>query len=361
MRARRVHLIEAVDAAGAHARDARARVKALVAAGCETCCAAVEPLRDGALHLPAAAAGDTLQVRADLHGRHLLRRWLCERPADLVLVAAAVAGGGEAGRWLDRVPGVTARWWPTGVDGSGAAPNGAARAASMGSMRRPGALPPLAIEPAVAPPAGIASESGAGLDASVLADARPTRGQLPLWDGDYVLVPAALAGAAGRAVIDAFATICAGHDGLDLVVLADPQPAFERMARARGIGFRVHFAGEAPRDAELAWLSAAAATVIGGDAPLSAGLILRALARGCPVLAAGDAPPAMPLEAWLAARGLAVGPAESALASRLERAVARDPAWRVRARAAVADHDAAAVGGRLATALDAALDGRRAA
>jgi hypothetical protein len=360
--ARRILLIESLEAAGAAARDAQARARALRAAGYDARCAVVEPAAVQALHVTQVPE-DTLAVRASGSGRAALRDWVADSAADAVLVASAVHGGGGVGRWLQAGSGPRAWWWPTGVgaraDEPGAAPADA-RGNSIGSLRRAGPLPVL-------PGAGaaIAGEpwphACAGLEASVLVEAQLSRTRLPLWDGDYLLVPAALAGTAGAAAIEAFAALCEAHDGLDLVVLADPQPAFERLARARGVGFRVHFAGPAPRDAELAWLGGATAALIAGDAPLSGGLVLRALARGCALIAAPGAATAAPLESWLAARGLGIGPARDPLPQRLERARSRDAAWRERARAATARHGLDAAAGRLAMALEAALAGRRAA
>jgi hypothetical protein len=361
--ARRILLIESLEAAGAAARDAHARARALLAAGYEARCAIVEPAGARALHV-APVRKDTLVVQAGARGQAILREWVAGSAADAVLVASAVPGGGGVGCWLARGSEPRAWWWPTGVSARAGDTDAAAADADgdpMGSLRRAGPLPVL---PGAGHAAGAAEpwpHACAGLEASVLVEGRLSRTPLPLWDGDYLLVPAALGGAAGTAAIEAFAALCEAHDGLDLVVLADPQPAFERLARARGIGFRVHFAGPAPRDAELAWLGAATAALIAGDAPLSGGLVLRALARGCALLAAPGAATAAPLESWLAARGLDIGAARDSLTGRLERAFSRDSAWRERARAATERHGIEAAAGRLAFALDAALARRRAA
>ena len=340
MTATRILLIETLDAAGAAAHDARTRARALHAAGFEARCAIVESDRSDALHA-ARASADALVVSANAAGRTALRGWVAASQAGAALVASALPGGGAPGRWLAGA-GTRAWWWPTGLAAAGGGE----------AAVRSGALPVL---PGVGPDGGAGApwpDACAGLEASVLADARVSRGQLPLWDGDYVLAPLPLSGAAGLAALDSFAALCGAHDGLDLVVLADPQPAFERLARERGIGFRVHFAGAATRDAELAWLSGASAALIAGDAPLSGGLVLRALARGCPVLAAPRAASAAPLEAWLAARGLGFGAPRTPLAARCARALTPDAAWRTRVAAALALHGIEAVGGRLAHALD---------
>jgi len=101
----------------------------------------------------------------------------------------------------------------------------------------------------------------------------------------------------------AFAALSARASGLDLVVLAEPQPAFEREARARGIGTRVHFVGPAPRDAEWAWWAHASGAVLAGGGPISGGLVLRGLAAGCPMTAAGREGPCSILGRWLAGHG----------------------------------------------------------
>lgn len=341
----RVLLIESIDATGAAAHDVRTRARALIAAGCEPRCAIVEPAPADALHA-AHPPADALAVSIGDAGRAALRDWMAAAKAQAVLVASALPGGGTAGRWVAHA-GPPAWWWPSGLAAAGA---GAVSPST--DDRAPGPLPIL-------PGAGFGGLSGepwpdacAGLEGSVLADARPPRGQLPLWDGDYVLVPLPLSGAAGGAALDAFATLCASHDGLDLVVLADPQPAFERIARERGVGFRVHFAGPAPRDAELAWLAGASVALIAGDAPLSGGLVLRALARGCPLLAAPGASSGAPLEAWLGARDLACGAPSEPLAVRFARVLDLDAGWRARAAAALARHGVEAMGGRLAKALE---------
>jgi hypothetical protein len=358
-----VLLIESVEASGACARDAHTRARALLHAGCEVRSAVVEPQHDASLDPVPDHSRDGLVVRADMRGRRRLREWIGESAADLVIVASAVAGGGEAGKWVSRIPGLKAWWWPTGLCGrSDDAEGQTTHARDMGSMLRPGPLAPLPIDrgrPAVAgePWPGACM----GLESSVFADARVRRGQLPLWDGEYVLAPMALSLPSAHSVIDAFAAICEAHDGLDLVVLTDPQPVFERYARERGVGFRVHFAGAARRDAELAWLNAAAAAVIAGDAPLSGGFVLRAIESGCPLLAAPGAATGTPLEAWLGAHGLRVGAAGDSLQARLERALAGDAVPREAARALAAGHTLDRMADRLAFALDAVAAAQRAA
>lgn len=343
MNSSRILLVETLEAAGAAAHDTRTRARALRAAGFEPRCAIVASLDDDLLH-PVPAIADLMRVRMDGAARATLEAWATDAGADAALVASALPGGGEVGAWIAERFGARAWWWPSGL---AAPPAG-------------GALPVLPWD-AGTPPAGEPWPGAcAGLAASLVGDARIARGQLPLWDGDYLLVPAPFAGAAGEAAIDAFATLCESHDGLDLVVLADPQPAFERIARARGVGFRVHFAGRAPRDAELAWLGAAVAALVAGDAPLSGGLVLRALARGCRLLAAPGATGAAALEAWLASHGLATGALREPLAERLDRALARDPVWAARAHGTLAAHALEPASGRLARAL-AAAHARRAA
>jgi hypothetical protein len=166
-----------------------------------------------------------------------------------------------------------------------------------------------------------------GVAWSAFEPPRPGRGHLPAWDGDYLLVPAALGGASGTLVLDTFAALLEEHPGLDLVVLADHQPGFQQMARGLGVGQRIHFAGPAPRDAEMAWIASASCTLVSGDGPLSGGLVLRALARGCPLLTVEGGSAADELAPWLEHHGCLAGRVERAGGvGTLERAIAREPA-----------------------------------
>jgi len=89
--------------------------------------------------------------------------------------------------------------------------------------------------------------------------------------------------------------------------------------------------------------------------------VLRALARGCPLLAAPGVVCGPALESWLAARGLAFGAPRESLAARIERALGRDAAWTARTGLALAPHRVEPVAERLARALATALPARRAA
>jgi hypothetical protein len=264
-----------------------------------------------------------------------VRAALASHRAELALVAAALQGGGAAARWLP--PAQPARWWPTGL---GAAPP--TRRLTWG---RPRELELLGASGRAAPERDAAAIA---LDLALIDQRQAARRHLPLWDGDYVLVPAPLGGASGEALLGAFAALARVRDGLDLVVLGETRPEPERRARRLGVGTRVHFVGAATREAEWAWLKGAAA-LIAGPGPIAAALALRALACGCPVLdadGAGDR-----LHAWLAARGASSGPPGLAALARL---VDRDTgvgAAIERGRRAAAAHTPGALAARLAAAL----------
>lgn len=218
-------------------------------------------------------------VPDDELGRTELREILEDADPDQVLVASAAPGGGIVGRWVSDVEQV--HWWPTAI-GSSRATTG----------------------PLEALPSDVASP---GLHWATLEYSRLRRSQLPLWDGDYVLAPASLEGRSGELAVRAFGQLCDVNDALDMVVLADPQPRFVDLARELGIGLRVHFAGRAPRDAEIAWLTSATAVLIAGDGPLSAGLLLRALACRCPLIPVVGGALTDEVQPWLAAHGLESG------------------------------------------------------
>jgi hypothetical protein len=164
------------------------------------------------------------------------------------------------------------------------------------------------------------------LPGSAIDEAERRPDQLPLWDGEFVLAPAPLGGRAGEALLEGFAALARAHDHVDLVVLAHPQSAWEKSARARGIATRVHFVGPAPRQAEWGWWAQASAGVPAGPDALSGGLLLRALLSGCPLVAIGLDPVPAALGAWLEASGLALGPRDESVAAALGRALRRDAA-----------------------------------
>ena len=180
--------------------------------------------------------------------------------------------------------------------------------------------------PRWAPLEALAAGSPRGAEALDLAPLAPPaagRGRLPLWDGDYILAPAPLDSAARTRLIEAFARFADEDSSLDLVMLDDPDPAGEALARRLDVGMRVHFAGIAPPDAETAWLGSATAIVFGRAEALRASLVLLALACGSPIVQAGTGSASLALGAWLEERGCgwqtAGSPLDAALAAALER------------------------------------------
>jgi len=273
-RTTRVLLVEHVDATGAAPEDARARVLALRAAGiaADAIVLAAEE-RDLQYGSCERAPGHGIAVLPpDATGLRELAAWVRARRPSLVLWASASPGAGPAARVLPR--GQAARWWP-----SGHAPPGAAAG-------------PLRALAGFAPPG----------DGVAPTPARAGR-RLALWDGPFALVAAPPSTTTFETLARGFARAARQHDEADLVVLDDPRPALEEIARACGIGARTHFVGPAPREAEAAWLGTAAALFVPGDAPLSGGLLLRALGAGAAPVAIGAA--AAPVADWLDARGCA--------------------------------------------------------
>jgi hypothetical protein len=245
-----------------------------------------------------------------------------------VIVASATDGGGAPASWIPRT--VPAWWWPTAIGGG---------ARGLGFGRR--VLPPL-----------LPSWSSA-LDAGLPGPAPPLGSAQSLWDGPYVLCPQPLVGRSRGPVLEAFAGVASGEEALDLVVLGDPDPQVAHRARELGVGTRVHFAGPAARGAEWPWLACARAMVVAGETALPAGLVWRALAVGCPVLAHGARGAAAEIRVWLAAHQLAWtngGGLASALAVAIERPAALEQVLaRGRMRAAAQSSTA------LVTGLGAAL------
>lgn len=328
----RVLLVDQLDAAGAAPEDARARALALRRAGFDAETLLLEGGEGDDLQYGPRDAGPGLgRIEPDGASPAAIEARLRARRPACVVWASAAPGGGPLARAAARV--APAHWWPTGH-----APAGAPA----------GPLAPLA---GFAPPDG-----GTPPDAP-----RTPRVRLSLWDGPYVLVAAPLAERGADEVLTAFARVASETD-TDLVVLGRPGPALESLARGHGLGPRVHFVGPAPRDAEAAWLACAACVLVPGDAPVSGGLLVRALALGVVPVPAGEA--AAPIGAWLAsACGACVRPrGADALAGALSAALAGGATARLareRARAA-----AAALGSRdLPARLAAALGGpaRRAA
>lgn len=272
---KRVLLVEHVDATGAAPEDARARATALRRAGCavETIVLAGGDARD--LQYPSCErdAGHGIETLApDAEGLHALTRRVRESRPSLVLWASASPGGGGHAHVLPRER--PALWWPTG--------HAPARTVAG----------PLRALAGFAPPC----------DGVAATPARAAR-RLSLWDGPFVLVASPPSDATAGAILDAFALAARERDEVELVLLDAPRPRLEQLARARGAGLRAHFVGPAPREAEAAWLSSAAAVLVPGDAPLSGGLLLRALELGGAPVPVGDA--AAPIAAWLESAGCA--------------------------------------------------------
>lgn len=329
----RVLLVEHLDATGAAASDARLHAAALRAAGWDVEGLVLEDSNGADLLFPSRTHRHASGF--DVHGHDGLQALAARvraSAAACVLWASATPGGGEAARVLpDDVP---AYWWPTGH-----AP----------ATRRPGPLHPL--DTGLAP-----------IDGSAIADDYANRRWLSLWDGPFALVPTLPSARTAERLLDAFANEADGAEGVDLVVLDHPDEGFERLARAAGAAQRVHFVGPAPREAEHAWLGTAAVALIAGDVPLSGGLVLRALAAGCPLLAVGTG--AEPIAAWLERAKLTWAPAVATLGETLSLALRRAPevsAVRDRGRRAAAAHGANALGERVADALRAHASQRRAA
>lgn len=293
----RILLLERLDAVGAAAQDALARVVALRGAGDTVRAIVVGGDRAVADCAPTESATGVVRVVDDAACRAAVRGHYSRSAPDLAIVASAGQAPLEA--WLP--PGARCAWWPTAL------------LAPEDARMKWGEVP--ALNPP--DPADI-------IDRAIADSPRGGRTLLPLWDGDYVLLAGPLEGAAGGGALEAFAAVAGEYDAHDFVVLADPQPEFESRARALGIGPRVHFAGPAPREAEHAWLSSASAVLIAGNAPFSAGMLLRALAHRAPVLPIGsDGVPGI-VARWLSRNGYAPVPQDVGAGARLE-AVLRHP------------------------------------
>jgi hypothetical protein len=347
MSAPRLLLLEVLDAVGADVADARERVVALRAAG-----AVVRAVVCDARPLRAAVAdpcdpaweSDASDTRPEAAAQRLAALAAAGR-FDLAVIASSRPWGGE---WRRALPAelrdLDPCWWPTGF-----APEDADGSRGEGPVLR------------ARPDAGVAGM----LEWATVDLARGARRRLTLWDGDYVLVPGPLAGEAGSCALRAFAALVDESAEHDLVVLAPPQPAFEREARALGVGTRVHFAGHAPREAEWAWWAHASAAIASGATGLSSGLVLRGLAVGAPwVLPVLDAP-SRALHDWLGVvpSGQRLPTDAVALAEALRAALAGDRSG-ARARARATRHTPQALAERLGDAwpeLARATGGRAAA
>jgi hypothetical protein len=345
---RRLLLIEALDSLGAHEADARLRSFLLRRAGHDVRALVGTGAVPGGLFRelgPGAIPGAPLP----------LAEVLLRVPRSLVIVPASRHSATAITGALP--PDFGMRWWPTEVLDAG----------------EPIELPGRRVEP-LFPPSGAAMRETRpeqawplALECAAIAPGHH-RERDALWDGDYLLVPAPLAGPDGATVLEAFARVADGHDELDLVVLTDPQPEFGALARELGVGTRVHFAGPATREAEHIWLASASAAVLAYGGPLSAGWVMRALARGCPLLPVGGSALVEALRRWLAAGGCLLAPEilrPEDLVAALEVVLGSDRAATVaieRGRGMAAAAAPAAVVARLVAAVDAAAeDPRRAA
>jgi hypothetical protein len=307
-----VLLVEVLGPAGSDAADTRLRASVLRHAG--------YAVREVVLPASAVESGSFAGPLVATHAQ--------AAPRTVVIAAPRAA----AGTVLAALPAADVRWWPTGLEDP-AGPLAAAGRAAATLFADGGDLPALEAAP-LRPPV--------------------ERERVSLWDGDYVLVPAPLDEAGGAGLLAAFAGVAEDEPGLDLVVLADPQPRFARRAGRLGISTRVHFAGPAPRTAEHTWLASASAALIPAGGPVAASLILRALAAGCPLLPAGGTKGGSRLAAWLAARGCLPatawrdgGDTAGWLASVLEPDAATRRAVE-RGRSLVPSHQAAALAVRIA-------------
>lgn len=285
----RVLLLEALDSVGGDAADARERAAWLERAGATVVPLAVsrDAVSERSNGTPVFQAGPALrdQLRAATTGSRF----------DRAVVASATAGGGALARLMPRD--TPSYWWPTGLATASAA-DPLARLVDRLTGRRE--LPSMwegseALADQAADPLGGA--------ANVNRDA--TRPCLPLWDGDVVVVPEGFAGPGGRAVLEAFADLADDRSGVDLVAWTDAPVEGESYARRLGIEGRVHHVGSPSRLAEWAWWKHSQVVILTGARPISRGLLLRALASGCPVLAVAHDREFASAASWLSRQGCA--------------------------------------------------------
>ena len=288
----RVLLIESLDAAGSDRADARERCSVLRGLRAVVRVAILNPGWHGpGVGSAAAIASSSAFAEWDSGpaGRARLREFAQEGRFDHVLIAAAAHGGGAAVRALPK--GVSASWWPTGIS------------PAPGWRARLGLGHPIGLPPLVAGTDGTDRDPPGGLAWSSVGPAPAGRARLTLWDGKNLMAPLALAGHDGLRLLAAFAELGSEWSGLDLVVLSEPQPAFEREARARGIGARVHFVGRAPREAEGAWWAHASGAVFAGAGAVAGGFVLRGLNAGCPIAVLQSDGPGTAIRTWLGRNG----------------------------------------------------------
>jgi hypothetical protein len=267
----RILLVEHLDAIGASLADLRPRAQVLKHLGADVRMMALTSEADHDLqHGTAERRQPDIERLDEAQGgdavRHAAEAW----EADAIVWASATPGGGETARPLGTRLAVW--WWPTGWSAS----------------RTAGPLTSLA--------AGLTPG-----DACVIDGERPRGPRLSLWDGPYALAASPLRPADAEHLFDGFARATEQRDEVDLVVLEDPDAELEALARRAGIGQRVHFVGRAPREAECAWLLHARVAFVSLQRPLAAGLVVRALAAGCPLLPVGSA--SEPVSEWLREQG----------------------------------------------------------
>ena len=319
----RLLLVEQLDAIGASLADLRPRAQVLRRAGFDARLVAIATEGDDDLQHGTTERPQPGIDRLDERGATERVRQAAEAMrADAIVWASATPGGGERGRALaTRWP---SWWWPSGWSGTTSAST----------------LPSLLGD----------ADPG---DACVIEGERPRTGRLSLWDGPYALVATPLLADDAEQLFEEFAEASDGRDEVDLVLLAHPDPDVESAARDAGILQRVHFVGRAPLEAEGAWVQHARVAFVALQRPLSAGLVLRALAAGCPVLPVGAA--ADPVASWLRAhgaswtRGGASRPGFEAIAAALERKPAVETAV-ARGRALAASRNVDALGASFASA-----------
>jgi len=307
----RTLLIDDLDALGAEVADTEQRATWLEAAGTRVTWMAVAP----------AVTPETSGNGSPGHGSvvpwerraEFLRARLDEARWHRVVLASAAPGRGGLTRLLPR----DAVWWPTGI--APAAGAASFREALRGVLRAGPALAPLGSPEPVDTPAALAWSA---------AENRAGRGAgFPLWDGDLLLLPEGLRGAAARPILAAFARLAEDWSGIDLVAWSHPALEVDENARAHGVDTRLHAVGPPRRSAEWSWWTQAAGAVLTGTSRCSSGLLLRALASGCPLLWVAPAGPAAELARWMADRGIAqcVSSDASAIAVAITRMLERVP------------------------------------
>jgi hypothetical protein len=313
----RTLLIEDLGALGADVTDTEQKAAWLEAAGARVSWLAI-------------ADPDRIDSGVDENGRHgriapwagraeAIRARLSEARWHRVVLASAATGGGALAPLLPR----DALWWPTGIAGSSGP--------SLGrTVRRL-----LGRSPGLRPLAGGDADVPAALAWAAIEERGIRRAGLPLWDGDLLLLPEGVQGPTARAIVAAFAHLADQWSGVDLVTWSHPTVAGDEHARALGLDTRIHAVGPPRRSAEWSWWSQAEGAVLTGASRASSGLVLRALASGCPLLWVAPVGPASELARWMVERGVAscVAADPAAIAAALARMLERSPEIEVRVRA----------------------------